>query len=171
MQATSSAVTRNHSFAISRRQAQPSDAQNLLVSSLDAPEGCEALFHDSDFMNEFLNMLKAWNQTMALDPLELIIIGVIVVVVLLWGPKKIPELARSLGLARKEFDQAKKVMQNPGTSLTDSMTQGVQGQAPPSSSDELLLQTARRLGINTQGKTKEQISEEIVARGKDPYGP
>jgi len=52
------------------------------------------------------------------------------------------------------------------------MTQGVQGQAPPpSSSDELLLQTARRLGISTQGKTKEQISEEIVARGKDPYGP
>jgi len=122
-------------------------------------------------MNEFLNTLKAWNQTMALDPLELIIIGVIVVVVLLWGPKKIPELARSLGLARKEFDQAKKVMQNPGSALTDSMTQGVQGQAPPSSSDELLLQTARRLGINTQGKTKEQISEEIVARGKDPYGP
>ena len=122
-------------------------------------------------MNEFLNTLKAWNQTMALDPLELIIIGVIVVVVLLWGPKKIPELARSLGLARKEFDQAKKVMQNPGSALTDSMTQGVQAQAPPSSSDELLLQTARRLGINTQGKTKEQISEEIVARGKDPYGP
>ena len=108
---------------------------------------------------------------MALDPLELIIIGVIVVVVLLWGPKKIPELARSLGLARKEFEQAKKVMQNPGTALTDTMTQGVQGQTPPSSSDELLLQTARRLGINTQGKTKEQISEEIVARGKDPYGP
>ena len=122
-------------------------------------------------MNEFLNTLKAWNQTMALDPLELIIIGVIVVVVLLWGPKKIPELARSLGLARKEFDQAKKVMQNPGTALTDTMTQGVQGQTPPSSSDELLLQTARRLGISTQGKTKEQISEEIVARGKDPYGP
>ncbi len=109
---------------------------------------------------------------MALDPLELIIIGVIVVVVLLWGPKKIPELARSLGLARKEFEQAKKVMQNPATALTDSFTQGIQGQAPsPPSSDELLLQTARRLGINTQGKTKEQISEEIVARGKDPYGP
>ena len=107
---------------------------------------------------------------MALDPLELIVIGVIVVVVLLWGPKKIPELARSLGMARKEFEQAKRVVQNPATALTDSMTQGVIGQAPPSS-DELLLQTARRLGINTQGKTKEQISEEIVTRGKDPYGP
>ena len=109
---------------------------------------------------------------MALDPLELIIIGVIVVVVILWGPKKIPELARSLGLARKEFEQAKKVIQNPGMTLTDSLTQGAQAQGPSSpSSDELLLQTARRLGINTQGKTKEQISEEIVARGKDPYGP
>jgi len=108
---------------------------------------------------------------MALDPLELIVIGAIVVVVLLWGPKKIPELARSLGIARKEFEQAKKVMQNPTVALTDSLTQGAQEQNPPPSSDELLLQTARRLGINTQGKTKEQISAEIVARGKDPYGP
>jgi sec-independent protein translocase protein TatA len=109
---------------------------------------------------------------MAFDPLELIIIGAIVVVLLLWGPKKIPELARSLGMARKEFEQAKKVMQNPTLALTDSVTQAVQGQNPSiPSSDELLLHTARRLGISTQGKTKEQISEEIVARAKDPYGP
>src|SRR3989442_4095659 len=123
-------------------------------------------------MNEFLNTLRGWNHAMAFDPLELIVIGAILVVLLLWGPKKIPELARSLGLARKEFEQAKKVMQNPAAMLTDSFTQGTQGQARyPPSSDELLLQTARRLGISTQGKTKEQISEEIVARGKDPYGP
>src|SRR5213593_3856785 len=83
---------------------------------------CEIItrYNNSDLMNEFLNMLKAWNQSMALDPLELIIIGVIVVVVLLWGPKKIPELARSLGLARKEFDQANKSLKNPGTSQKDS---------------------------------------------------
>lgn len=103
-----------------------------------------------------------------MDPLELVIIGAIVVVFFLWGPKKIPELAKSLGMARKEFEQAKKVMQNPTLALTDSLTQGSQGQAPSPSSDELLLQTARRLGISTQGKTTEQISAEIVARGKDP---
>jgi sec-independent protein translocase protein TatA len=40
------------------------------------------------------------------DPLQFVIIGVIVVVVFLWGPKKIPELARSLGLAKREFDKA-----------------------------------------------------------------
>src|SRR5207247_8051094 len=120
---------------------------------------------------KFIYTLRAWNQTMALDPLELIIIGVIVVVVLLWGPKKIPELARSLGMARKEFEQAKKLVVNPGTALTEGVIQGAQGTQTTASSDEGLLQTARRLGINTQGKTKEQISDEIVTRAKDPYGP
>lgn len=106
---------------------------------------------------------------MALDPLELIILGVIVVVILLWGPKKIPEFARSIGLARKEFEQAKKEALNPTTTLLDRATQGSQGPAV-SSSDDTLVQTAKRLGINTEGKTAQQISEEILARAKDPYG-
>ena len=104
---------------------------------------------------------------MALDPLELIIIGVIVVVVLLWGPKKIPEFARSIGLAKKEFDQAKKEAQNIGTTMIDRAT------APVSSTptaDDQLIETARRLGISTEGKTSQQISEEIVTRAKNPYG-
>ncbi|MDG6949651.1 MAG: twin-arginine translocase TatA/TatE family subunit [Nitrososphaerota archaeon] len=32
----------------------------------------------------------------------------VIVVVLFFGAKKIPELARSLGLARREFDQGRK---------------------------------------------------------------
>lgn len=36
---------------------------------------------------------------------EMVLIGV-ATVALLWGPKKIPELARSIGQARSEFDQA-----------------------------------------------------------------
>lgn len=47
------------------------------------------------------------------DPLQLIVIGVVVVVVFMWGPKKIPELARSLGLARKEFEQAQREIEHP----------------------------------------------------------
>ena len=109
------------------------------------------------------------NNPMALNPLEIIILGAIVVVVLIWGPKKIPELARSLGLARKEFEKAKKEIENPTTALTNALTQGAEGPAPPSSED-MLLQTAKRLGINTEGKTREQISEEIVARARSPYG-
>ncbi len=114
---------------------------------------------------------------MALDPLELIIIGVIVVVVLLWGPKKIPEFARSIGLAKKEFDNAKREAEASVTSLATGATQPAPAQpapapAMPSSPDDILLQTAKRLGINTEGKTRQQISDEIVAKSsKSPYGP
>jgi sec-independent protein translocase protein TatA len=95
---------------------------------------------------------------MALDPLELMVIGVIVVVIFMWGPGKIPELARALGRAKKEFDMASK-------ELTDTVNTSVN--APrPKTGDELLLDTARQLGIYTEGKTREQISQEIVARSK-----
>ncbi len=93
---------------------------------------------------------------MAFDPLQLIIIGVVVVVVLLWGPKKIPELARSIGQARKEFQAGSK--DAAGTSGTS--TPGMQPSAPKDD----LIETARKLGISTEGKTRQQISDEIVKR-------
>lgn len=90
---------------------------------------------------------------MALDPLEWIIIGVIVVVIFLWGPSKIPEIARALGRAKKEFDQASKEVS--GT---------LKFQDTGKTGDEILIETARRLGISTEGKTREQISEEIIKK-------
>ncbi len=97
---------------------------------------------------------------MALDATELIIIGVIAVVIFLWGPQKIPELARALGRAKREFDTASKEMTDAVT--TSSATPS----APkPKSGDELLIETARKLGIQTEGKTREQISQEIVTKG------
>ena len=100
---------------------------------------------------------------MALDPLELIVVGVIVVVVLLWGPGKIPELARALGKARKEFDQASKEIVAPGSTQIQTPAAQV---APSKSGDEILVETARQLGISTEGKTREQISQEIVWKTK-----
>jgi sec-independent protein translocase protein TatA len=99
---------------------------------------------------------------MALDPLEWVIIGVIVIVIFLWGPQKIPEIARSLGRAKKEFDQATKEL-----SSTAAAPQG-QVQPQSKSGDEILIETARRLGIQTEGKTREQISEEIVRKSSQP---
>jgi sec-independent protein translocase protein TatA len=45
---------------------------------------------------------------MVLSPIELIVIAIVVIVLVMWGPKKIPELARSLGRAKKEFDKGVK---------------------------------------------------------------
>jgi len=100
---------------------------------------------------------------MALDPLELIVIGVILVVIFLWGPQKIPEIARAIGRARREFDQASKelsgTLASTGTLLQESQT--------TKSGDELLIETARKLGIPTTGKTREQISDEIVKKSSN----
>ena len=93
------------------------------------------------------------------DPLQWIIIGVIVIVIFLWGPQKIPELARGLGRAKGEFEKATKEFQNEANMVASSP-------ATPKSADQVLLETARQLGISTEGKTREQISAEIVARAK-----
>ena len=100
---------------------------------------------------------------MALDPLEWIIIGVIVVVIFMWGPSKIPEFARSIGRARKELDAARKEIENPTDALLQSSPQAA---AKPAqlSADDLLIQTAKKMGIATEGKTREQITNEMVAK-------
>ncbi|HEV2226574.1 MAG TPA: twin-arginine translocase TatA/TatE family subunit [Nitrososphaerales archaeon] len=93
------------------------------------------------------------------DPLQWIVIGVIVIAIFLWGPQKLPELARGLGRAKKEFENASKEVEG-------SMTGTGQSPSVPKSADQVLLETARQLGIDTEGKTREQISQEIVAKAR-----
>jgi len=88
-----------------------------------------------------------------MDPLELVIIGVVIVVFLVLGPKRIPELARALGSAKKEFSA--------GAQSTPAATNTMAG--PPMAGDDLMV-AAQRLGISTEGKTREQISAEIVRK-------
>ncbi len=95
---------------------------------------------------------------MALSGWEWIIIGIIAVVVIMWGPSKIPELAKALGKAKGEFDKASKEFQTAATATANSPT--------VRSNDEVLLETARNLGLSTEGKTREQISAETSERVK-----
>jgi sec-independent protein translocase protein TatA len=92
------------------------------------------------------------------DPLQLIVIGIIAVVIFMWGPNKIPELARGIGRARREFDNASKgysdIVSGKGSSVS----------APERSGSEVLRETARRLGINADGKSDEQLSGEIIRK-------
>ena len=94
-------------------------------------------------------MLSGW---------EWIIIGVIAIVIIMWGPAKIPELAKALGKAKGEFDKASKDFQEAATTTAS---------APKiRSNDEILLETAQKLGIVSDGKTREQISAEISEKIK-----
>lgn len=124
-----------------------------------------------------------------MDPLELGTIAAIILVFFLWGPQKIPELARMVAQARREFDNASREFQKVSTEIQNgtspflspssainaaasapalpqssesSLTPAAQ---PPASKtgDQLLIEAARRLGILTGGKTREQIQQEIIA--------
>jgi len=86
------------------------------------------------------------------DPINILLVLGVLAIILIWGPQKIPELARSIGRARKEFDDASKGLTNP----TGSLQLGV-------SASDALVDTAQKLGISTQGKTRQEISDEIVA--------
>jgi sec-independent protein translocase protein TatA len=104
-------------------------------------------------------MLEGW---------EWIIIGVVAIVIIMWGPAKIPEFAKALGRAKGEFSKASKEFNEAANA--DAPVQPVSS-APATApaiktKDEILLETAQRLGIPTDGKTREQITEEISLKVK-----
>jgi len=92
----------------------------------------------------------------------LIVLGILLVV-FLWGPQKLPELAKSIGLAKKEFEKAaKEASTSPSTgpaASTAPVASAGAGNTQPAT--DPLIVAARSLGISTEGKTKEQIAKEI----------
>jgi sec-independent protein translocase protein TatA len=92
------------------------------------------------------------------DPLQWVVIAIVAVVFLMYGPKKIPELARSIGLARKEFNDASKLPMASSSTTVAPVASAV------TSTGDALLDTAKKLGINTEGKTRDEISSEIVSK-------
>jgi len=101
-------------------------------------------------------MLEGW---------EWLIIGVIAIVVIMWGPAKIPEFAKALGRAKGEFSKAQQEFSAAALATANAPT--VATPAPNvqpqiiKSKDEILLETAKNLGITTDGKTREEITQEI----------
>ena len=87
------------------------------------------------------------NQSMFLQPgLEPVMILVVVVVFLLFGSKKIPDLARSFGKARGEFKK--------GQEETDA-------ELKKPSEREKLEQAAESFGIDTEGKSDDELRDAI----------
>ncbi len=94
-------------------------------------------------------MLEGW---------EWIIIGVVAIVIILWGPAKIPEFAKALGRAKGEFSKASKEFKDAAIAPEDKS--GLKGK------DEVLMETAHNMGISTVGKTREQLTSEIQIKLK-----
>ena len=106
---------------------------------------------------------------MALSGMEWIVIVIVAAVILLWGPKKIPELAKGLGQAKGEFEKASHDYMNAASKAAvpeQKTISPIDDQKNEDANDDVLIETARKLGVKTLGKTKAEISKEIV----DKYG-
>ena len=71
---------------------------------------------------------------------------VLAIVLILFGGKKLPELARSIGDAIRHYKKA------------------VEGTESEKSGKEAILETAEKLGIDTRGKSIEEIAKEIAEK-------
>jgi sec-independent protein translocase protein TatA len=83
-------------------------------------------------------------------PQEWLIILIALVIILIWGPSKLPSLARGMGEAIREFRKA-------ASSAAEEEVRSVEKKEV----DQKIIEMARSLGISTEGKTKEQILDEI----------
>ena len=94
---------------------------------------------------------------MAIVGYEALTVIAILVILFIWGPQKLPEMAKSLGLAKREFEKAAKEMTTMATTSAPAASTGSPQQDP-------LIAAAKSLGITTEGKTKEQLGSEIAQR-------
>jgi TatA/E family protein of Tat protein translocase len=84
-------------------------------------------------------------------------------VVFLFGGSKIPQFARALGQARKEFDhgwngvtaETSSSVSPPVQTFATSTTQPLDSVVDP------LIKAAQNAGIDTNGKSREQIAQEL----------
>ena len=82
------------------------------------------------------------------------ILLIVVIILLIFGGRKIPEIMRSMGEGVKEFKKASKgLTEEPSPSAEKSESQKVR-------------EAATALGISTEGKTDEELRKEISGKVK-----
>lgn len=88
---------------------------------------------------------------MPIEGIEWFVVTVIVILMILWKPERIRDMARALAKARAEFEKAQRDLQ--GMVMT-TMNE-------TDSEDRKLIEIAKKFEIKTEGLTREQIREGI----------
>ena len=88
---------------------------------------------------------------MGLQTPELVVI--MFIILLLFGGKKLPELARSMGSAVQEYTKATKEPVKYAEAKTTGKSDGDKG---------AILEAARKMGIETKGRDISEIAQDIV---------
>jgi len=82
------------------------------------------------------------------------VILILAILLLVFGPTELPKIARELGKAWYEFNKA-----SSGVIQSVSSPQSTESKEE----DKLILEAARKLDLNTEGKTDEQLRKDIFS--------
>jgi len=83
------------------------------------------------------------------------VILILAILLLVFGPTKLPKIARELGKAWHEFNKASSGVIEAVTSTQTDENED---------KNKLLLEVAGKLNVNSVGKTDEQLTEEILTK-------
>ncbi|UCG44599.1 MAG: twin-arginine translocase TatA/TatE family subunit [Candidatus Bathyarchaeota archaeon] len=83
------------------------------------------------------------------------VILILAILLLVFGPSKIPKIARELGKAWHEFNKASSSMINAVNSPQTTQKEV---------KDNLLQKAAERLNLDVKGKTDRQLTEELLTK-------
>jgi sec-independent protein translocase protein TatA len=115
-----------------------------------------------DYRNLFKIMLKIGFEVEGFKMLgwtEVLLI--LAVLVLVFGPSKLPKIAQDLGKAWREFTKA-------SSGITEAAKPKIATNAKKES--EIVIGMAEKLKIDTENKNAEQIANEIVLKAKTQGG-
>jgi len=111
-----------------------------------------------------------------IEGIEWLIIGLIVVLLVFYDPKKIPQIARAITQAKQEYEKAVSTLKEEVTSIQEEPEKAAEEkpvQYPydrePESIDLHMIRWAKMYNIKTYGKTKEEIRQEIFKKAKEYF--
>ena len=92
--------------------------------------------------------------------IEWIILLVAIIFIFIVGGAKLPELARSLGRAKGEFERGKMDIER---EIREEKAKDAQKEEEAKKKDEKdVKKAAKELGIETEGKSEEELKKEIA---------
>ena len=83
------------------------------------------------------------------------IVLILAILLLVFGPTKLPKIARELGKAWQEFNKASSTAFETISSAGETVTETAQ---------KPLLDVATKLNLDVEGKTEKQLGDEILAK-------
>ena len=101
--------------------------------------------------------------------IEWIVLLVAIIIIFAFGGKKLPELARSLGRAKGEFERGKRELDRELKELAKEDKDKEESKEEKGSKDEdesEIVKAAKNLDVDTEGKTEEELKKEIAEKMK-----